>query len=122
MLEETPISQLSSCAVAPIHLTIFQEGLLVTDFCPSNSQSGVLNVTFPQYGTYVINKQPPNKQIWLSSPISGPKRYDYVVFGEGQNQKEDTAVSDWVYLRDGTTINELFDKELDIDLALPLPQ
>uniref|UniRef100_A0A914RUA2 Frataxin n=1 Tax=Parascaris equorum TaxID=6256 RepID=A0A914RUA2_PAREQ len=25
-------------------------------------------------GTYVINKQTPNRQIWLSSPISGPKR------------------------------------------------
>jgi hypothetical protein len=22
------------------------------------------------HGTYVINKQPPNKQIWLSSPVS----------------------------------------------------
>ena len=30
----------------------------------------------PNVGTYVINKQTPNKQIWLSSPISGPKRYD----------------------------------------------
>lgn len=81
-----------------------------------------MNVTFPEIGTYVINKQPPNKQIWLSSPVSGPKRYDYVVYGEGQNQKEDTAVGDWVYLRDGSTINELFAKELDIALALPLPQ
>ena len=28
-------------------------------------------------GTYVINKQSPNRQIWLSSPVSGPKRYDF---------------------------------------------
>lgn len=81
-----------------------------------------MNVTFPDLGTYVINKQPPNKQIWLSSPKSGPKRYDYVVYGEGQAQKEDTAVGDWVYLRDGSTVNQLFREELDIDLALPLPQ
>ncbi|KHN83469.1 Frataxin, mitochondrial [Toxocara canis] len=26
-------------------------------------------------GIYVINKQTPNRQIWLSSPLSGPKRY-----------------------------------------------
>ncbi|KAI4244781.1 MAG: hypothetical protein L6R42_010362, partial [Xanthoria sp. 1 TBL-2021] len=39
--------------------------------------AGVLNLEFPPAGTYVFNKQPPNKQIWLSSPISGPKRYDY---------------------------------------------
>ncbi|CAN8104156.1 unnamed protein product [Discula destructiva] len=84
--------------------------------------AGVLNVSFPTLGTYVINKQPPNKQIWLSSPKSGPKRYDYVVYGEGQGQKEDTAVGDWVYLRDGSTINQLFREELDIDMDLPLPQ
>lgn len=85
-------------------------------------QSGVLNVSFPSIGTYVINKQPPNKQIWLSSPKSGPKRYDYVVYGESQSQKEDTAVGDWVYLRDGTTMNDLFVEELDINLDLPPPQ
>jgi hypothetical protein len=35
------------------------------------SQSGVLTLSLGDRGTYVINKQPPNKQIWLSSP----KRY-----------------------------------------------
>jgi len=29
------------------------------------------------YGTYVLNKQRPNKQIWWSSPISGPKRFEF---------------------------------------------
>jgi frataxin len=34
-------------------------------------QSGVLTVKLPYgHGTYVVNKQPPNKQIWLSSPTS----------------------------------------------------
>lgn len=32
-------------------------------------QSGVLTLKLGDKGTYVINKQPPNKQIWLSSPI-----------------------------------------------------
>lgn len=31
-------------------------------------QSGVLTLKLGSNGTYVINKQPPNKQIWLSSP------------------------------------------------------
>ena len=31
-------------------------------------QSGVLTLKLGEHGTYVINKQPPNKQIWLSSP------------------------------------------------------
>jgi frataxin len=26
----------------------------------------------------VINKQTPNEQLWWSSPISGPRRYEYV--------------------------------------------
>ena len=33
-------------------------------------QSGVLTLKLGKHGTYVVNKQPPNKQIWLSSPIS----------------------------------------------------
>jgi hypothetical protein len=32
-------------------------------------QSGVLTVKLGKHGTYVINKQTPNRQIWLSSPI-----------------------------------------------------
>ena len=39
----------------------------------------------PAHGTFVINKQTPNKQIWLSSPFSGPKRYAY-----------DAAADQWV--------------------------
>ncbi|KAJ2488463.1 hypothetical protein IWW37_004777 [Coemansia sp. RSA 2050] len=39
--------------------------------------SGVLTLRLGAKGTYVLNKQPPNKQIWLSSPVSGPERYDF---------------------------------------------
>lgn len=31
--------------------------------------NGVLTLRLSDKGTYVINKQPPNKQIWLSSPF-----------------------------------------------------
>ncbi|THH05101.1 hypothetical protein EW145_g5039 [Phellinidium pouzarii] len=66
--------------------------------------SGVLTLSLGGKGTYVVNKQPPNKQIWLSSPfspISGPKRYDYV-------EKQDG----WYYARDGRSIENLLDEEL----------
>ncbi|KAL3086046.1 hypothetical protein niasHT_030470 [Heterodera trifolii] len=53
----------------------------------------------PRIGTYVINKQTPNKQIWLSSPVSGPKRYDLSDKGR------------WVYKHDGVTLHELLEKE-----------
>lgn len=39
--------------------------------------SGVLTLKLPPHGTWVINKQTPNRQIWWSSPLSGPKRYEY---------------------------------------------
>ncbi|KAK3304698.1 uncharacterized protein B0T15DRAFT_576088 [Chaetomium strumarium] len=79
--------------------------------------SGVLTLSLgPEVGTYVINKQPPNKQIWLSSPKTGPKRYDYVVVGEGQHEKQDTATGKWVYLRDGTSLNDLLAEEIGVDL------
>ena len=35
---------------------------------------GVLTLNLGSHGTYVINKQAPNKQIWVSSPVSGPVR------------------------------------------------
>jgi frataxin len=39
--------------------------------------SGVLTLVIPKGGTWVINKQTPTKQLWWSSPKSGPKRFEY---------------------------------------------
>jgi frataxin len=79
-------------------------------------QAGVLRVDFiSKQLSYVLNKQPPNKQIWLSSPISGPKRFDWVVLQEGQNAKEGGGSGDWIYLRDGTSLTDIIRKELGID-------
>lgn len=65
-------------------------------------QNGVLTVTFGQpYGTYVINRQTPNKQIWLSSPLTGPKRYDFI--------DEEKC---WIYKHDGRSIHELLQTEI----------
>ncbi|KAG6180286.1 hypothetical protein E4U27_002841 [Claviceps purpurea] len=76
--------------------------------------AGVMTITVANKGTYVINKQPPNKQIWLSSPISGPKRYDWCVIGEGQTEKEGTGKGTWVYARDGVSLSELIFQELGV--------
>ncbi|XP_023658954.1 frataxin, mitochondrial [Paramormyrops kingsleyae] len=73
--------------------------------------SGVLTVKVSRdHGTYVINKQTPNRQIWLSSPTSGPKRYDW----NGTH---------WVYSHDGVCLHSLLSKEFsaifkcDMDLS-----
>ncbi|QLQ77986.1 hypothetical protein HG537_0A02330 [Torulaspora globosa] len=61
---------------------------------------GVMTLQVANVGTYVINKQPPNKQIWLSSPISGPNRFDLYK-------------GDWVSLRDGSRLLSILSSELD---------
>ncbi|XP_037113962.1 frataxin, mitochondrial [Syngnathus acus] len=61
--------------------------------------SGVLTVKLGgHHGTYVINKQTPNRQIWLASPTSGPKRYNWT--GSG-----------WVYTHDGISLHQLLSEE-----------
>nr|UXX61850.1 Mitochondrial matrix iron chaperone [Penicillium fuscum] len=81
--------------------------------------AGVLNITIPAIGTYVLNKQPPNRQIWLSSPISGPKRYDWVLEGDRMHEKQDTrefAHGQWIYLRDGSNLTDLLNGEMSLSL------
>lgn len=59
----------------------------------------MLTLQLGTFGTYVINKQTPNKQIWLSSPVSGPKRFDFL-----------SGV--WVYRHTGETLHSLLNEEL----------
>lgn len=61
--------------------------------------NGVLTVVVDNQNTYVINKQTPNRQIWLSSPLSGPKRFDLV---DGR----------WVDRADRMELNDLLCQEL----------
>ncbi len=51
---------------------------------------GVLTLRLGAKGTYVLNKQAPNRQIWWSSPVSGPRRYGWDAHGGA-----------WVSTRDG---------------------
>jgi frataxin len=81
-------------------------------------QDGVLSIDMGSKGTYVLNKQPPNKQIWLSSPFSGPKRYDWVLLGESMHQKEGGGTGHWVYLRDGSSLEGLLKKEIGVEMGL----
>jgi len=70
----------------------------------STLADGVLTVKLAQFGIYVINKQTPNKQIWLSSPVSGPARYDMV--------SSEEEVGCWVYKHTGETLHSLLDREI----------
>ena len=63
--------------------------------------SGVLTLKIAGTGTWVLNKQVPNRQLWLSSPVSGPCRYEYV---DGT----------WTHTRDGSSLSELLERELGL--------
>lgn len=54
----------------------------------------------------MINKQTPNKQIWLSSPVSGPKRFDFIYAADG------SKMGYWYYKHTGQTLHELLDQEI----------
>lgn len=61
----------------------------------------VLTLKLGALGTYVLNKQTPNRQIWLSSPVSGPSRFDW--------DHNDQA---WVYRRTKADLLKLLESEL----------
>lgn len=69
------------------------------DFDTDLSQ-GVLTLSLGSHGTYVLNTQTPNRQIWLSSPISGPWRY-----GWHPTRRE------WISSRDGHSLAQRLAEE-----------
>ncbi|KAG7987964.1 hypothetical protein I3843_03G161200 [Carya illinoinensis] len=62
----------------------------------------VLTLKLGDLGTYVLNKQTPNRQIWLSSPVSGPSRFDW-----------DQNAQTWVYRRTKVDLLKIFESELE---------
>ncbi|KAJ0983497.1 hypothetical protein J5N97_011752 [Dioscorea zingiberensis] len=62
----------------------------------------VLTLKIGNLGTYVINKQTPNRQIWLSSPVSGPARFDW-----------DATSNSWVYRRTKANLFKLLENEVE---------
>ncbi|KAK7336326.1 hypothetical protein VNO77_16863 [Canavalia gladiata] len=60
----------------------------------------VLTVKLGELGTYVLNKQTPNRQLWLSSPLSGPSRFDW-----------DREAKAWIYRRTKANLNKILEEE-----------
>jgi frataxin len=63
------------------------ESVLNDDFDVSNAM-GVLTIKLGEKGTFVLNKQGPNQQIWWSSPVSGPRRYNLAPTGAFLNSRD----------------------------------
>ncbi|CAN4104860.1 unnamed protein product [Withania somnifera] len=62
----------------------------------------VLTLKLGSLGTYVINKQTPNRQIWMSSPVSGPSRFDWDQNSQG-----------WIYRRTKANLKKVLEDELE---------
>ncbi|KAK6142494.1 hypothetical protein DH2020_022842 [Rehmannia glutinosa] len=62
----------------------------------------VLTLKLGSLGTYVINKQTPNRQIWMSSPVSGPSRFDW-----------DQDAQAWIYRRTKQNLIHVLETELE---------
>ncbi|OAN54048.1 iron donor protein CyaY [Paramagnetospirillum marisnigri] len=74
------------------------------DDADADIQSGILTITLPGIGQYVINKHAPNREIWLSSPKSGAFHFA---------QRD----GDWVSTRDASvSLVALLTRELGIAL------
>ncbi|XP_022547932.2 frataxin, mitochondrial-like isoform X2 [Brassica napus] len=65
-------------------------------------ENEVLTLKLGSLGTYVMNKQTPNRQIWMSSPVSGPSRFDW-----------DRDANAWIYRRTEAKLHELLEEELE---------
>lgn len=52
-----------------------------------------------QHISWVINKQTPNRQLWWSSPISGPRRYEWQPSNALPTKDGLQIVSNWKYTR-----------------------
>eukprot|EP00744_Colponema_vietnamica_P019823 GILI01028075.1.p1 GENE.GILI01028075.1~~GILI01028075.1.p1 ORF type:complete len:189 (+),score=18.86 GILI01028075.1:29-568(+) len=74
-LSESEFHSLSDSFLLNLHDEV--ENLSLEALEDISLSQGVLTIKLGKKGTYVINKQTPNRQIWFSSPISGPKRFDW---------------------------------------------
>ncbi|RNF10149.1 frataxin-like, mitochondrial precursor [Trypanosoma rangeli] len=78
---------------------------------------GVLSIETGAHGTFVLNKQAPNVQLWLSSPLSGPHHYD-MVLSEGDRKVEKVHDVQWLADSDGHSLKEKLERELTETLGV----
>jgi frataxin len=64
-------------------------------------RGGILTIALEDGRQYVINKHAPNRQIWMSSPVSGASHYEH-----------DQASGDWRSTRGGDALVPRLAREL----------
>ncbi len=76
-----------------------EEGL--SDYLEADIENGILTVELESGGQYAINLHRPNRQIWMSSPMSGASHFDY-----------DETKGRWVSTRGGEGLHDMLSAEL----------
>ena len=90
------ISQKTLCIIEDSILKVDTEGVLDIEF----QGPDILQIQSSQdQKTYVININTSNKQIWLSSPVSGPDKFSY------KNHK-------WISEKTNLCLSNVLNKEL----------
>lgn len=64
-------------------------------------EGGILNAELDDGRIYIINKHSPNRQIWLSSPLSGAHHFSF-----------DSGAGEWVSTRGDARLIGLLESEL----------
>ena len=70
------------------------------DMAEVDLEGGIMNVELDDGRQYIINKHSPNRQIWLSSPLSGAHHFSF---------DEDAGV--WASTRDSGQLLSLLEDE-----------
>ncbi|KAF7683602.1 Frataxin like protein, mitochondrial [Astathelohania contejeani] len=79
-------------------LAIFNKIFEIFDSIPKgdlNYTNDIISYKLDDKNEYVINRQPAAQQIWVSSPISGPKRY-YLNKNSWLNTKTNEPLLDFI--------------------------
>jgi frataxin len=64
-------------------------------------EGGILMIELADGGQYVINKQAPNREIWMSSPLSGARHFYF-----------DAELNAWIDTRAGGNLYDLLSAEM----------
>eukprot|EP00808_Paulinella_micropora_P013645 g7159.t1 len=95
-------------------LHVIEDTLDDSDDIELRLSDGVLSINTPR-GTFVLNKHGVTRQIWLSSPLSGPSKYNY--------HGSKTTPQRWLGERDEHPLSSLLKKEftqvLGKDVSFP---
>jgi len=77
------------------------------------TSDGVLKVSLEDVGTWVLNKHSVTRQMWLSSPISGPNKYNFHETGSEDPETQSLVQSGkrWLGERNRHSLHDRLEQE-----------